>query len=376
MLDYRIARVDQARAKARSYGKDYSGAMYPWESAFSGVEECPLWANTGKLEQHITGDIAFAAQQFWHASHNTTWLKHAFEPLIGATADFWVSRVQGGQGSDNFHIRNVVPPDEYHSGDDSAYTNYMAQRNLRFAAEAATLLGMTPNPAWLSTADKLFIPFHAQKGIHLEFDNYTGDDIKQADVVLLGYPAMMPMPTKIRRADLEYYAPRTDRKAGPAMTWSMYAIAHLELGDTAKASLDFDRAFIHNAQPPFYAWTETPAGGAYNFITGMGGFMQALLFGLAGIRVHSEALEVHPSLVEGINSATARGMHYQGAMLSLTFDIASMTIANCGPTSGGPLIKVLSAETREVLSELKGEESWTNPRSHVFLQVEADYMMV
>ncbi len=28
--------------------------MYPWESAFTGQEVCPITAETGQLEQHIS----------------------------------------------------------------------------------------------------------------------------------------------------------------------------------------------------------------------------------------------------------------------------------------------------------------------------------
>lgn len=42
--------------------------------------------------------------------------------------------------------------------------------------------------------------------------------MKQADVVLLGFPLMHPMSAEVRRNDLEMYEPITD-PAGPAMTW-------------------------------------------------------------------------------------------------------------------------------------------------------------
>lgn len=46
----------------------------------------------------------------------------------------------------------------------------------------------------------------------------SGEQVKQADVVLLGYPVMHPMEPEIRRNDLEMYEPVTDPQ-GPAMTW-------------------------------------------------------------------------------------------------------------------------------------------------------------
>ena len=62
LIKYRNDRVGEAKGKALSYNKGYEGAMFPWESGFTGVEVCPSWASTGQLEQHITGDISFAVQ--------------------------------------------------------------------------------------------------------------------------------------------------------------------------------------------------------------------------------------------------------------------------------------------------------------------------
>lgn len=42
--------------------------------------------------------------------------------------------------------------------------------------------------------------------------------MKQADVVLLGFPLMHPMSPEVRRNDLEMYEPVTELH-GPAMTW-------------------------------------------------------------------------------------------------------------------------------------------------------------
>lgn len=52
--------------------------------------------------------------------------------------------------------------------------------------------------------------------------------MKQADVILLGYPLLLSMPTWLRKNDLDIYEPVTDPD-GPAMTWGMFAIGHLEL---------------------------------------------------------------------------------------------------------------------------------------------------
>ena len=50
-------------------------------------------------------------------------------------------------------------------------------------------------------------------------------------------------------------------------------------------------------------WTEFPSGeGAINFITGMGGFLQSVLFGYAGFRIHQEYLLFDFNLPNGTNT--------------------------------------------------------------------------
>mmetsp|Transcript_8830 Transcript_8830/g.16879 ORF Transcript_8830/g.16879 Transcript_8830/m.16879 type:complete len:749 (+) Transcript_8830:64-2310(+) len=324
LLQYRIDRIDAARRKAQSYGKNYRGLMFPWESAATGEETCPKWARTGKLEQHITADIALAVQQHWRVTRNKTFLGLAYPGLVKGSADFWTSRVDLDT-SGVAHIRKVVPPDEYHVGDDSAYTNYVAKRNLIFADQAAHLLQRTASPQWRSIAEKLHIPYDRSNNVHPEYVGYAGQKIRQADVVLLGFPLDMQMPPATRQADLNYYASRTDAN-GPAMTWAMHAVGCLELGDKQAASVNFNRSFS-NAQPPFKVWTELPSGGgAVNFLTGMGGFLQAAVFGLPGLRIHEDHIELNPSFVDGMESIKVRGIHYRGSVFNFEYDARSMSV--------------------------------------------------
>lgn len=74
--------------------------------------------------------------------------------------------------------------------------------------------------------------------------------IKQADVILLGFPLMWPMTDEVKRNNLLTYASLT-HQSGPAMTWSMYAIGYLELNDFDKADQIFQRAYQSYVRPPF-----------------------------------------------------------------------------------------------------------------------------
>jgi trehalose/maltose hydrolase-like predicted phosphorylase len=45
---------------------------------------------------------------------------------------------------------------------------------------------------------------------------------------------------------------------------------------------------------------ETPTGGAVNFITGAGGFLQAVLFGFSGMRLKDEGLMLNAVLPDNV----------------------------------------------------------------------------
>lgn len=73
-------------------------------------------------------------------------------------------------------------------------------------------------------------------------------------------------------------------------------------------------------------WTETPQGGAVNFITGAGGFLQSILFGWGGIRILENQLFVNPTLPPNTSSMTIRGVHFLDGVLDIKFDNSSVTI--------------------------------------------------
>jgi len=67
-------------------------------------------------------------------------------------------------------------------------------------------------------------------------------------------------------------------------------------------------------------WTERPhRKGAVNFITGAGGFLQAVLFGYGGFRLRHNHMEFNPTLTPASNKLTITGVDYLGN--SMTFEI-------------------------------------------------------
>ena len=177
----------------------YSGAMFPWESSYTGLETSP-GKRYGKAQIHITGDIAFAAKQFWRSSKDFNWLRDIGYPLVFQTAEYWASRVEYDVANDRYVINDVMPPDEYHYPvNNSVYTNVVAKMNLLFAKEVAGILGKEVPREWLKIAEKLTIPFDGKNNYHPEYEGYTLDkEVKQADAILIGYPLMYEMDRKVR----------------------------------------------------------------------------------------------------------------------------------------------------------------------------------
>eukprot|EP00029_Vermamoeba_vermiformis_P003680 TRINITY_DN14219_c0_g1_i1.p1 TRINITY_DN14219_c0_g1~~TRINITY_DN14219_c0_g1_i1.p1 ORF type:complete len:713 (-),score=152.44 TRINITY_DN14219_c0_g1_i1:37-1992(-) len=338
LLQYRINHQDGAMIKALSYNLDYEGTMFPWESAFTGQETCPSDAPTGEYEQHISGDIAFAIRQYWELTQDTNWLLNTAYPVVRGIAKFWASKAQLENGL--YVINGVIPPDEYAFGNNSVYTNVVAKMSLDFAVKVANMVGDEVPEKWIDISSKIKIPFDDANQIHLEFDGYNGQKIKQADVILLGFPLNFPMSKQVRLNDLDYYSQRTDEN-GPAMTYSMEVISRLELGQYDKAVDVFPRAYA-NYQAPFGVWTETPQGGAVNFITGAGGFLQSILFGWGGIRILENELYINPTLPPNTTAMTMRGVHFRDATLQIQFTSTSVTVTALDIKS--PLtVKVLSS---------------------------------
>jgi len=282
MVEYRFQRLDAARRNA--FSKGFKGAMFPWESAETGVEETPVWALSGPFEHHITACVAIAAWNYYAVTQDKDWLREKGWPILSATADFWASRVERN-GPGKYDIKNVVAADEWAENvDNNAFTNAAAKANLQFATEAAKLLGITANPDWLNVANNIPI-LKMSDGVTQEHAAYKGEGIKQADVNLLSYPLKEITDPKAIRRDLEYYETRVPNEGTPAMTQAVFTTLYARLGDGEKAYQWFRDAYIPNLNPPFRVIAETKGGTNPYFSTGAGGIIQSVVMGFGGIEI-------------------------------------------------------------------------------------------
>ncbi|MFJ2767695.1 discoidin domain-containing protein [Streptomyces sp. NPDC087300] len=332
VLSYRHFTADAARENARK--TSVKGLFYPWTSASRGAlwSECQSWYPPHCVQQnHLQGDIALAAWQYYLATGDRAWLRERGGPLLKGIAEYWMSRTTLNRDG-SYSIQNVAGPDEYSNGvTDGVYTNAVAATSLRAAARAARALGHRPPEAWTRTAGRIRIPYDKKRKIYLQYAGYAGSTIKQADTVLLTYPLDWPMPKGAAAATLDHYSARTDPD-GPAMTDSVHAIDAAAIGEPGCSAYTYlQRSVRPFMRGPFALFSEargTKAGAgdalagspAQDFLTGKGGFLQVFTHGLTGLRLREDdALHLDPTLppqlAEGV---TLRGMRWRAR----TYDIA------------------------------------------------------
>jgi trehalose/maltose hydrolase-like predicted phosphorylase len=306
MIEYRYQRLEAAKRNAFANG--FKGAMYPWESAGTGVEETPVWALSGPFEHHITADVAIAAWNYYAVTQDKQWLREKGYPILSATAGFWASRVERN-GPGHYDIKNVVAADEWAENvDNNAFTNAAAKANLQYATAAANILGIEPDPDWTTVAANIPI-LKMDNGVTQEHAAYHGEGIKQADVNLLAYPLKAVTDPKQVQKDLAYYETRVPDEGTPAMTQAVFALLYARLGDGGKAYHWFKAAYLPNLNPPFRVIAETKGGANPYFATGAGGLLQAVLMGFGGLEITPHGItQIKSALPPGWKKLTITGI--------------------------------------------------------------------
>ncbi len=292
LVEYRYQRLEAAKKNAFNHG--YKGAMFPWESAATGVEETPVWALSGPFEHHITACVGIAAWNYYCVTQDKTWLREKGWPVLKETAAFWASRVERN-GPGKYEIKNVVAADEWAENvDNNAWTNAAAKAVLQYATAAAKILEIAPDSDWMHVSANIPI-LKMENGVTKEHDSYHGEGIKQADVNLLAYPLKeITDPGQIKK-DLDYYATRVPNEGTPAMTQAIFTLLYARLGDGNKAYHFFKDAYIPNLNPPLRVIAETKGGTNPYFATGAGGIIQSVLMGFGGLDITSKGIIQLPS---------------------------------------------------------------------------------
>jgi len=328
IIDYRFKRLAQAKKNAKMHG--FAGAEYPWESADTGEE---MVGGEFAKERHITADVGWAAWQYYLWTGDKTYLKSEGWPILQATAEYWVSRVTKGADG-KYHIKGVLSPDETAGVvDDDAWTNAVVQANLRAAAQAAKIMGQSADPRWDAIAAGMYFAFDKARGIPAENGKPMTDRFgaKQADTLLLVHPLNVPFDAPTQGKMLDFYTAHTI-KNGPAMTASIEAVVAAHLGRGQDALNLFHDSYRPFMRGPWDAFAEKRTSSRVYFCTGMGGCLQSVLYGFAGLQVveagqkgqgtklagdGEASLYADPHLPPGWGGLTVKGVRFRGK----TFDL-------------------------------------------------------
>jgi trehalose/maltose hydrolase-like predicted phosphorylase len=357
ILEYRVRRLPAAREAARALGR--SGARFAWESAESGHDVTPAAARlasgelirirTGELEEHIVGDVAWAAAHYLDWTGDESFAAGPGRDLFVETARYWASRVRR-DADGRAHIYGVIGPDEYHEPvDDNAFTNVLARWNLR---RAAALPGVDPEErrGWLETADVLVDGYDRASRVYEQFagffeleplvidevaprrpiaaDLLLGQErtagaqvLKQADVLMLHHLLPDEVAADSLVPNLDFYEPRTAH--GSSLSPAIHA-ALLARAGRYRPALE---ALRIAARLDLDDLTDSTAGGLH--LATMGGVWQALASGFAGIRPYGERLWIDPRLPTEWN-ALELSLQLRGQPLRVRIDHGGVTALSHG----------------------------------------------
>jgi alpha,alpha-trehalose phosphorylase len=278
-LRWRHATLDLACERAKLLG--LQGAAFPWRTIDG--QECSGYWPAGTAAFHLGADIADAVGRYQAASGDEAFEREVGLELLVETARLWHS-LGHHDTAGRFRIDGVTGPDEYSAvADNNVYTNLMAQRNLRLAADAverqpdrAAELGVAPDEtaAWRDAAQAMLIPFDEQLGVHPQaegftehepwdfqstsaeqyplmlhfpyFDLYRKQVVKQADLVLALHVRGDAFSAEQKARDFAYYEALTVRDS--SLSACTQAVIAAEVGQLDLAYEYFGEASLMDLQ--------------------------------------------------------------------------------------------------------------------------------
>lgn len=345
LLIYRYNRLAAARDIAKK--RRFRGALFPWESADTGEDETPQWhkdfdgtiieISTQDYEHHIVADIAFGLWHYYIATADRKFMSRYGAEMLFETARFWASRVKKNKKNKRFEIDGVMGPDEFHPNtDNNAYTNGMAQWNLKIAAEfcsdfmkkypvrfkaVSAKIGLKPDEykKWANISDRLYIPINKRDNVIEEFEGYfkkrdvairTLDKyfmpefppnlplskvgqtqlVKQLDCCMLLYLLPEKFDYKTLECTHAYYEKRTVHKS--SLSTSINAIINLRTGNAVRAY----QYFLYALGADLKMNQTNVSEGVH--AASLGGSWQTVVNGFGGMSIKNGYLSFKPQLPE------------------------------------------------------------------------------
>ena len=338
-LRWRRLTMDLAEARAKQLYLE--GATFPWRTIRG--QECSGYWPAGTAAFHVNAAVADAVRRYLAATGDEEFERGPGLELLVATARLWRSLghydAQGG-----FRIDGVTGPDEYTAlVDNNVYTNLMAARNLRTAADVAVRhphgaaeLNVDQDEAagWRNAADAMVIPFDDELGVTAQSEGFTryrpwdfegtppdeyplllnfpyyllysSQVVKQADLALALYACGDHFDPEQKARDFDYYERITVRDS--SLSASVQSIVAAEVGH-------LDLAYDYLGETAFIDLRDL----AFNtrdgvHLASLAGSWLAAVAGFGGMRDHGETLTFAPRVPSGLTRLAFR-LSYRGRRL-------------------------------------------------------------
>jgi alpha,alpha-trehalose phosphorylase len=330
-------------ARDRAHELRLQGASFPWRT-ISG-KECSGYWPAGTAGFHINADIADATRRYVSATEDRDFESGPGLDLLAETARLWAS-LGHHDAEGRFRIDGVTGPDEYSAlADNNTFTNLMAARNLRSAAEASErypvraadsgVSGAEIN-GWRKAADAMVVPFDQELGITSQSEGFTryrewdftatkpedyplllhfpyyllysSQVVKQADLVFALYVCGDCFSAEQKVKDFEYYEAITVRDS--SLSASIQAIVAAEVGQLQLAC-DY---FRESAFVDLRDLSGNTDEGLH--MASLAGAWLGAVAGFGGMRDHGEMLTFAPRLPEDLNGLSFR-ITYRGRRIKV-----------------------------------------------------------
>jgi kojibiose phosphorylase len=353
LMRYRIKTLDGARRKAKTEGVGFRGAFYAWESQETGDDACTYF-NIGDpftkrdlrthfrdKQVHISGDVVIAMWEYFKLTGDDSLLLEGGAEVILECARFYYSYAYFKKDKNRYEILDVIGPDEYHERvNNNAFTSMVAKATFEIANATVNYLKqkhpdefnalvkkiniVNELPLFVEAADLLYVPQPDKKtGVIEQFDAYfklkettieelkarmihpneylgAGQGlavptkvIKQADVVTMLNLFKNRYSKEIKKANWEYYEPRTEH--GSSLSACAYAMVAADIGKLDWAYNYFLKTAKIDIEAKYKVYVGTIFMGGSHPAANGGAWMTAV-FGFGGVKAGEEHVSINPRL--------------------------------------------------------------------------------
>lgn len=343
LLRFRYLGLEAAKERARQV--DCLGARYPF-CTIDGPESCATWQHAD-MEIHVGEGIYRAIELYVLHTGDTEFLHTEGIEMLLEISRFYASRGGWSPRKKDFGFYGVMGPDEFHTlVHHNCYTNWMGKKCFEYTlAVVADMKKNAPKAwravqkkvnleagepgAWKKMARKMRILRDRKTGVYEQHDRYfdmpevdvqaIGPDeipiykhwayerifrtsmVKQADVLLLPVWFAREWTLRAKRANYEFYEPRTIHES--SFSPSIHQILAAELGKADQA-YEF---FQYMVRLDLDDYNRNTAQGLH--MTPKSGSWMCMTYGFGGMRTDRPVLAFAPTLPDRWKGYRFRVVH-------------------------------------------------------------------